>query len=56
MILSLIYQSGFNLPQVVHLLHLSKARIHAVHWKAIKKLRVLLSRNPQLLYGEDSRA
>ena len=54
MILSLIYQSGFNLPQVGHLLHLSKARIHAVHWKAIKKLRILLSRNPQLLYGEDS--
>jgi RNA polymerase sigma factor (sigma-70 family) len=54
MILSLIYLSGFNLPQVGKLLNLSKARIHAVHWKAIKKLRVLLSRNPQLLYGEDS--
>ena len=54
MVLSLIYLSGFNLPQVGKLLHLSKARIHAVHWKAIKKLRVLISQNPRLLYGEDS--
>jgi DNA-directed RNA polymerase specialized sigma subunit len=55
MVLSLIYLSGFNLPQVGKLLNLSKARIHAVHWKAIKKLRVLLGRNPRLLYGENSR-
>lgn len=56
MVLSLVYLSGFNLPQVGKLLNLSKARIHAVHWKAIKKLRVLLGRNPRLLYGENSRA
>jgi RNA polymerase sigma factor (sigma-70 family) len=56
MVLSLLYLSGFNLLKVGKLLGLSKARIHAIHWKAIKKLRFLLASNPRLLGDEDSRS
>ena len=49
MVLNLTYVSGLNFQEIGGLLGVTRSAIQRTHWRAVKKLRSVLSRRKQLL-------